>query len=352
MPVFEEIEDVKELGRLSNELTRKISGQARLHKTKTIGYPSGRFDTRVHFAEREGDNVLWWAAHTSEDGEASINLIGRGDPAGSDYLLIDLQFNVPIRNFRRSHGGAFVRDVESGAIYLAHRGIVTRGNSRVKKDLLLAETSATTTRVHGSKGLVQLFLVAAVDSDSLLGDISTFAQEIRRAAASVMDGNAAGETSRTILSTEKELDDTLGEYFEEFSGKRRLPARQEAVVLVRHGGVVHQLANEVKHLGSLRKSKLIDLAVVADECAYIFEVKTSLDTTSIYTAIGQLCVHALPMAKLYGVKQVRKIMVIPGAPSTRIRDGLYKHTGIEILSYKWFGQNRRSVVFDPNSLTR
>lgn len=351
MPVFQEIEDVKELGSLSKELTRKISGQAVLHKTKTIGYPSGRFDTRVHFAESKGDNVLWWAGHSSSDGEASINLVGRGDPRGSDYLLIDLQFNVPIRSSRRSHGGAFVRDVESGIIYLAHRGIVTRGKSRVKKDLLLAETSATTTQVHGSKGLIELFLVAAVESDSLLDDISTFAQEIRRAAAVVTDEDVTGDAKETTVSNENDLDDTLGEYFEEFSGSRRLPAREEAVVLVRHGGVVHQLADAVKHLGSLHKSKLVDLAVVSDDCVYLFEVKTSIDTTSIYIAIGQLCVHALPIAKLFGVKNVRKIMVIPGVPSSRIRDGLFKDTGIEILSYDWAGKNRSSIAFDPNSLT-
>lgn len=352
MPVFQEIEDVEELHRLSKKLTRKIAGQAALRAEKTIGYPSGRFDTYVHFAEREGENVIWWAAHPSEDGEASINLIGRGDPHGRDYLLIDLQFNVPIRSFRRSHGGAFVRDVESGAIYLAHRGIVTRGKSRVHKDRLLAETSATTTQVHCSAGTIEVFLVSAVESDSLLDDISIFAQEIRRAAAAVMDEEADGHTREAIPNGEKNLDDQIGEYFEEFSGRRRLPAREAAVVLVRHGGVVRQLADAVKHLGSLRKSKLVDLAIVAGDCAYVFEVKTSVDTTSIYTAVGQLCVHALPMAKLFGVNKVRRIMVIPGAPSKRIRDGLFELVGIEILSYSWTGKKRTSVAFEPNSLTK
>lgn len=53
--------------------------------------------------------------------------------------MIDLQFNVPIKVFDRRHGGAFVEDIASGAIVLAHRGIVTRSNARVSKALLRRE---------------------------------------------------------------------------------------------------------------------------------------------------------------------------------------------------------------------
>lgn len=198
----------------------------------------------MNFEPGVGDDLLWWSSEKSENGEAMINLIGRGNPEASAHLLIDLQFNVPIKKFGRSHGGTFLQDVESGAVLLAHRGIVTRGKSRVPKDLLFGEASIKTTSVVTEKGEIDLLLVASLDSENLLEDLSSFAREMRRAAETVMGG--AGHSKKPAVKAGAELDARLGAYFEEFSGKRRISRRQAVIFEVRHGSVVKELKNPLR----------------------------------------------------------------------------------------------------------
>ncbi|MDT8840012.1 hypothetical protein ParKJ_21520 [Paraburkholderia fungorum] len=348
MPIFQEIEDVQELAKLSDMLTARISRQARYKRTRVVGYPSGKAEFPVNFESKNGSAVLWWSSKPSDDGEAIINLIGTGDPDSSRLLLIDLQFNVPIRRFARRHGGAFVRELESGAVLLAHRGIVTRGKSRVPRESLLAETSATTSGVTSSAGLLELFLVASLDSSTLLHDIANFSQEIRRAAEVVMDGGESAVSDKPPYSNRAAFDTGLGEYFDEFSGRRTLPSRDAVIVLVRHGSVVRQLSEALKRTGRVYKSALVDLAVVTKDAAYLFEVKTSTDTASVYMAVGQLSIHAIALAKQFAGKAVHKVMVVPGSPPHSIRERLQDELAIKVLSYEW---NRAGpVTFSPVDL--
>ena len=252
--------------------------------------------------------------------------------------MIDLQFNVPIKQFGRRHGGAFVEDIQSGEIVLTHRGIVTRGMSRVRKDALFREAAATTTLVETSQGATPLFLVASLKSPQLMEDITGFAAEIRRAADAVMTQEAAEAVTSKQAGTRtqpRSIDGRLGDYFEEFCGKRTLPRREAVIIEVRHGRVVQHLRSQLDEAGTALKSQQVDLAILKRDTVLLFEVKTSVSPTDLYTAIGQLTLHSLAAQEQFPRAMVRKILVIPEAPNAQLRKRMEEGLGIEVLAFRW-----------------
>lgn len=348
---YREIEDPARLKRLSDQLTSRLRRQLRHPMTKVVGYPSGHAEFRVHFGSKRGQDVHWWSSELSANGDAYVNLIGRGDPESSAFLMIDLQFNVPIKQFARRHGGAFVEDVQSGAIVLAHRGIVTRGMSRVRKEALFEETTAATTMVETTQGAKPLFLVASLDSPQLVEDITGFAAEIRRAVDVVVtqaSTEAVKSAKAGARAQRQSIDGRLGDYFDEFCGKHKLPRRAAVIVEVRHGRVVKQLRSKFEGAGAILKSQQVDLAIRKRDTVLLFEVKTSVSPTELYTAIGQLSLHSLAAQEQFRPANVRKILVVPDGPNAELRKRMEEGLGIEVLTFRW--KNGIDVEFEMAAL--
>lgn len=194
-----EIADLKEIAKAQGILRRTLARELRHRRERTIGYPSGHFRAEVFFARGSGDEITWWSGGRSRNRKDFYNFIGRGEPASDAPLMIDLQFNLPARKFTRSRGGAFVRDTETGELLLAHRGIVTRGKSRVRKDDLLSEAAVTSTTVESGTGTdeFELLIVAPIDRKGLSVEIRDFAEEVRRAADVVKNQRNRSGVTRT-----------------------------------------------------------------------------------------------------------------------------------------------------------
>lgn len=344
--MYREIEDPIKLARLSKELTVRIRRHLKYRVRREVGYPSGHATFPVNFGAKRGKEIHWWSSELSANGEAYNNFVGRGNPESSAYLMIDLQFNVPVKKFSRAHGGAFVEDIESGAVVLAHRGIVSRGRSRVKRKLLLRETSAKTTSVATSSGDKDLFLVTSLNSKYLVEDIADFAQEMRRAADVAMTSIVANQTGVRLLS--ERIDSCLRRYSEEFCGQRRIPRREAVVAEVRHGRVVRHLKEALVGVGELLSSQKIDLAVRTRSDLLLFEVKTAVSPYDLYTAIGQLLMHSLSVGDQFPGSFVKKILVVPSGPTERVRRRLKQSLGIEVLTFRW--SSSLDVQFDPANL--
>ncbi len=101
-----------------------------------------------------------------------------------------------------------------------------------------------------------------------------------------------------------------GKYFSsEFSGSKKISKSSVTEATVTHGIVVDFLKefaeNNFDHSVIFNTQK-IDLAIEnKGEITSIFEVKTSGDTQSIYTAVGQLFMHSI------GLSKVSKYIVLP-----------------------------------------
>ncbi|MBI4949855.1 MAG: hypothetical protein HY955_06890 [Deltaproteobacteria bacterium] len=323
MADYREIEDPKELGRLNKILSAKLAKEFKTLKTRTIGWPKGSFSAEVRFLSTVGDNVFWWDRSLSDDKKA-VNLFGHGAPGDNAMLNIDVQFNVPVVKFSRMSGGAFLREIKTGKIILAHRGIVTRGLGHIKKSALFFEMIATLRGADTSRGTQEFLLIGELDSPTLIDDIDTFSTELRRTVSTLRNKKQKRQPT---------LPKALSDYLDEFSGKRVIQGRLKIIADCYHGKVVRVLRDELANNSKVFKTREIDLIAFTDKKAFVFEVKTSTDNQAIYTAIGQLTVHAPAVAKHVNGKPLKRIIVLPEKPSKHLCTVLKDHLGIQILTF-------------------
>jgi len=347
--VYIEVTDIQEIAKAQRTMKRLLKAEFPYRKRRIVGWPSGHFEDDVWFSKPSGNDVSWWFSGSPKEFGSHLNLFGHGDPNDNRLLLIDLQFNFPSDKFSRKHGGAFVRDALTGQIILAHRGIVTRAKSRVPKELLLQEANVTLQQVSSDiyPRNVDVLLVAPIDKPGLSTEIHDFATEIRRAANEVM----SPDRSPSILSDKAGLgkdirspmDKALSGYFDEFVGSATSRRKNQVTQVWRHGAIVRALRDILKRKDRQQyKSQAIDLAVETKNEVWLFEVKTSSDSQSIYTGIGQLVFHGAALKRLFPKKKIIPCLVLPLAPEKDHRQQFCLELGLKLVS---FGEDRRNVLF-------
>ncbi|WP_288408858.1 hypothetical protein [uncultured Herbaspirillum sp.] len=337
MSNFIEIKEPQQLQKLVHRLERKLSAAATSNQKRKIGYPRGSWRGNVDFLGNADRETLWWSFNPQDDRGLAVNLFGHANPYASNSLLIDIQFNVPVTEFHRRSGGAFLKDRDTGTIYLAHRGHVTLGHSRLKQDEVFATAQWPMATVEG-RVTRNYFLIASLGSTELLDEISDFAKEMRRAAKEIglaKDDDAEvtkaiGKNTSSSNRSKAMID--LRAYFKEAAGTWVNQPRGAVVVTRRHGDVVDSLKDALRPFQSL-KSGPVDLATITDSTGLIFEVKTASNTQSIYTAIGQLMVHEPSIRRHCKGMKVRKVVVLPQMPSELLSTRLLQ-LGIECLIYE------------------
>jgi len=88
----------------------------------------------------------------------------------------------------------------------------------------------------------------------------------------------------------------FGDYFDEFSGKKRRRRVKEIKYISRHGDIVRALRKwrqrTLEAHEKLVKDAYVDLGVQSrDALRELYEVKSSCERQALYTAIGQIVVH-------------------------------------------------------------
>lgn len=332
---YAEIEDTKLIRRLNIALSTKLGNALAHSETRTIGYPQGNFQAKVRFMSPSGNDAFYWSGGSSEDKTMAFNYFGRGVPGAKVPLNIDVQFNLQVVNFSRRSGGAFLRHLPTKSVMLAHRGIATLGHGRVAKSDLFGEMAATLREAETSAGSSEFLLVGELESPTLIDDIDAFASELRRAARALKanskgapKSSASGHAKRSAQVAAK-----LRKYFDEFSGQRSAGGGKKSIADCYHGKVVRAIRDGFDGSAEALKSVAIDLTVLTSSRAFLFEVKTSPDTQSVYTAIGQLSVHALSVADIAGDTVLVKVIVLPELPREGLRSLIEDKLGIRLLTF-------------------
>jgi hypothetical protein len=277
-----ELDDAKEIRRLNNRLSARLRSGLPYGETRNIGYPQGNFDAKVRFLSASGADVFYWSAWQSKEDGTAGSFFGHGAPSSSTSLNIDVQFNFPVVQFSRSLGGAFLRDLATNSVVLAHRGIVTLGHGRVPKADLFAEMGATVREARTGNGSTgEFLLIGELESPTLINDIDLFASELRRTVRAIK-AKIEITTDKTATTPSRTLSGRLRQYFDEFSGKRNLKSRRNAVADCYHGTVVRAIRDSFAGSAETLKSQAIDLTALLKKRVYLFEVKTSSSPQSIY----------------------------------------------------------------------
>lgn len=332
---YAEIEDTKLIWRLNNALSAKLKKDLVHSETRTIGYPQGSFPAKVRFGSPTGNDVFYWSSGSSDDKTVAHNFFGHGAPGAKVPLYIDVQFNLPVVNFSRQSGGAFLRHLPTNSVMLAHRGIVTLGHGRVAKAKLFAEMVATFREAETARGIADFLLVGELESPTLIDDIDAFSSELRRAVRT-LKSNRKGAQEAALGNRAKrpaKLAAKLRQYFDEFSGQRLAGGGRKSIADCYHGKVVRAIRDGFDDSAEALKSVAIDLTVLTPRRAFLFEVKTSADTQSVYTAIGQLAVHATSVADIAADTPLVKVIVLPELPREGLRSLIQDKLDIQLLTF-------------------
>jgi hypothetical protein len=345
MKNWNEVTNPVEIARLAQQLKKRLRLNTDPGGRFRIGYPNGRFEAGVRLAPGNSRERLWVFSGREEKNDDFFTLIGRYTPNQPSPLLIDLQFNFPIRQFGRRKGGAFVKD-QSGRVFLAHRGIVTKGNARIKKADLLRHLSwpkvvAVDSDIKPYK--LELLLVAELGDNRLVDKIRRFAGAMRDAATmAALQGKQAKGTGKKVAKNrqrETSLDLILSKCRDEFTGTRIVKRTKSVTMKWEHGKVVRALRRALSDSGEKLDCKATDLVIRRRTYIDLFEVKTSSSSQSIYTAIGQLIFNGSLLKRLFPAHSIRRFLVMPASVKHDERQQLCKALGFELITFKQKADN-------------
>lgn len=260
-------------------------------------------------------------------------IFGVSDPSVSSMNNLTLEINYDHDTPRKRVAGRFMED-STGRFYIGHSGKIGGGQKGVGKDAFLSfyPSRNIQTIEWDTDVLEDVIVLGAVDDPQLPAQVAAFVHQVALFKESVKTG--------TIPSRKISIDDPESPGLNpEFQGKKEYKTKKNRIVAqCNHGLVISRLAEDIEKLGyKVANDTNRDLFIpsIGSDAATLFETKTDLTTTSIYTAIGQLMFH--------GAKQKtppRRIMVIPGTPEESTKKAIAK-LNIEVLKYEMDAQGVR-----------
>lgn len=356
---FEVVTDVAEISRLNKQLAKQLRAIFQYKESREITYPAGHHTGTVYFEAQSGASVRAWSPHIAPD--KLLNFVLSADPRSTKWIEIAVQLNFPAGSYNRRMAGAFVRD-SSGDIFVAHRGKLTKGKAGLPKDKVFREFAASTVEAADIGKTSKVILIAGLKDPELADRLWEFAEEAREVATRLgeeLHGDSQSQFKGGEPSGGKVIGGTGGAggadaggqqpvsvperllklqgYFDEYSGEGRTKGHGGGKRTVEHGSVVRALELLLRSKGSSQKAQAIDLAIVATSKVDLFEVKTSVRTTDVYTGVGQLVIHGECIKELLGLA-VKRYLVLPGEPKVSYSRAISGKADIKVVTYLKKGQ--------------
>lgn len=341
---FKIVTDISEIARLNEELGRRLSKSFTVQRVREITYPAGHHTGTVYFETAAGTAVRAWAPENRP--EKLVNFLLAGDPTASAWMQIDVQLNFPAGTYNRRMAGAFVID-QDGFVLLAHRGKLARGRAGLPKAKVLGEFASYTVEADDLGLISEVILISALDDPDLADRLWEFAVEAREVATRIAseedDKDADSDTPTQSKrggqdggakpnSRPKDPLLKLRNYFDEYAGQGNSKGYGGGKRTVEHGDIVKALELQLRSRGSSQKAQAIDLAIVAAQQVDLFEVKTSAQTTNVYTGVGQLLIHGECIRELLELP-VHRHLVLPELPRASHGKHVTGKGGIHIVTY-------------------
>ncbi len=246
-----------------------------------------------------GDGRLYFGSRALPDEQKFWNAFGILEASRPKQEII-VEINFGFAGARTA--GFFARDGERR--FLLHSGRIGGGRKGVSQAAFLAWLKPELVAVEDDSGLATHgIVVAELDSDRLSDRIESFVRTVSSFKKAVADG-------RLDDPSYQKKADQWRDYLKEFSGRKLGSASYDVDYISYHGDVVDALRRWREERDEERltvtNSPKIDLLVHKDgRLLEIYEVKTGIARQTLYTAIGQLAVHAA------GRDRVARFIVLP-----------------------------------------
>jgi hypothetical protein len=335
--VFTLLETRRDIAKAQRHLEAAIRRDFVTRAVKSIGYPGG---TRLGATVLTDGNYWFWSQDNKGRGIANprrLNWFGlfRDDRS----LHITVEVNVAYEGRNNDVAGFFARDTDTGLVYLFHSGRLGGGTSGIGKLTFLAwcniEGSQRPVEVADSTGGIREgLLVMPITGLAATRPAVRYVNIVARFKGAV---RAGGLETPELRRKQHQLRD----YYAEARGRRKGLRPTVIDYLSRHGEVIDELRlwrdkRPVPKGARFVKNDLVDLGVTVDEALVeVYEAKTNVMRSAIYSAIGQLMVHG-------ATEPCRRVLVLPqGHKLSDDIGGAIRRLKIEILRY----------TMDENSVT-
>ena len=301
------LESSTEIASAQRKLERTIRQFFKGKATTNIGYPGGT--QRDAHVVTDGHHWFWSADLPPADGTANprrLNWFGLMSDEGGSSVEISVEINTPYKGQNSKVGGFFGRDNDSGQIYLFHSARIGGGTKGVSKEPFLTWTGHRLVEVFDASGKArQGVLVMPIEGRGAARPAVRYVDSIADFKRAVREGKTS---TKAFLARQSRL----RAFYGESHGRRQGRRSSKLDYVSRHGEVVQAL-HDWRQAAGLRAGQhlfndvLVDLGVATgyDQLIEVYEVKTSADRQSVYTAIGQLFVHG-------NTPNCKRVMVLPG----------------------------------------
>lgn len=292
-----------------------------------VGYRGGFVDTEVTWHR----TVQMWSLLRADQAEGRFwCCFGIDDPRKAASLDIAVEINPRHEGTDLVVGGAFAKD-ERGEVHLCHNGKMGGGRPGVGKAAFFrhySDSGGLKTMLYNER-LVDVVDLGPITSPRLRRRVAWFAHEVARIKEACAGEQAGGTGVRA------RPEPAIPTFSPEFSGRRSaFSVRRRIEANADHGLVVDALKAALERVGHRSyNDRERDLFVLGkrNRVSVLFEVKTDVTTTSIYTAVGQLLLNGGG-----GPRAPKMVLVLPGKPKRKTADAL-KSIGVAMLDFEWSG---------------
>jgi len=322
--VYQLIKSRSDIARAQKSLETTIRRELPVRSIKDIGWVGGRQKgARLH-----SDGLYWFWSSDHKDARNPRRLNWFGVLGHRPGVQITVEINTPYEGRNDMMAGLFARNTDNGRVYLLHTGRVGGGKKGVSKAEFLAWSEQDLVTVHDvDGGAREAVLVMPVEGDGAVRSAINYVQTILEFKRAVSEG-------LTETPDAKERVRKLRKYFNEHGGRKTgKAAARDIDYESRHWEVVRALrlwreANGLSTNQIVVKDAYIDLGVATrSKLVELYEVKTTTMRGDVYTAIGQLTVHA--------PGGCRRLIVLPSdRPIAKDLTDAFTRSGIELVRFK------------------
>ena len=253
---------------------------------------------------------------------------GVENPNEISMVNITVEVNMEYQGYDRRVAGAFVHDGKNN-IYLTHSGKVGGGRKGVGKEAFWNSYRGNqiVTITWPDRTETKAICIGKLSDKNLPRQIAHFVKEVARFKKYVVSGKTKDRKEPELL------DDPT--FKPEFSGNRK-GYRPKGPIESKcdHGRIVSALNDELESRGlKTANDRSRDLYVYNSKknMDILFEVKTDLSSSSIYSSIGQLMYHGASQEPT-----PTRVLVILGVPDKKTRR-ILNRLEIEVIEYSWEG---------------
>jgi hypothetical protein len=287
------LEDREDVERSHRKLQATIKRVFSETATKDIGYPGGR--ERKAVVATDGRYWFWTRDHRGSKVFTKRRLNWFGILSERSGVPITVEVNTTYRGRNDNAAGFFARAPGMGATYLLHSGRVGGGAKGVSKSSFLTwaarEKHELVDVIDSSGGIRKGLVVMPVDGSTAAKSAVRYIKLVSGFKQAVRNGEIR---SKEFQRQQREFEG----YFSEGRGRRTGKRSSEIDYVTRHGEIVDALHEWRSSRPLPKRSRIvndvfIDLGVASDKSLIeVFEVKPRADRSSLYSALGQLLVHA------------------------------------------------------------